>query len=316
MSANTGNPVVDAILNSTSNQEVREAMLLGSDLESSWNQSAVGDNGTSFGPFQMHIGGALTAAGGTPQDAENPSWAVNNWALQAYTNAVNSIPQSLWSSNPEQAAEQAAVAAESPAQSYFASQGTGTVDAKWSQTQAALKGQVSTSGAPGGASTTGLTIPGIIGQLFDPLGNLAGGLSGSDLSSAGILGSGIFEGQYTLFQWLLQQFGINNVKDFFIRAGLLLMGAVLIIIGISAIVKQPVSEVMSGGTESGDDESGPASPEASSPAPETSSPAKPGKTSPQSKGKKPKTLGLKTGAGKAAGEFGKSAEELGAVAVA
>src|SRR6266478_6072829 len=128
--ASTGNPVVDAILAGTSNAEIRDAMLVGSWLESRWSPTAVGDGGTSFGPFQMHIGGALTAAGGTPAQAQDPVWAVQHM-LGAYQSGVNSVPQSLWSSNPELAAEEAAVAAERPATSYINSQGQGLVDQSW-----------------------------------------------------------------------------------------------------------------------------------------------------------------------------------------
>jgi len=145
--------VVDAILNVTSNTEVREAMLLGSGLESGWRSNAVGDNNTSFGPFQMHIGGALTAAGGTPAEAENPTWAAQHM-LGAYESAVQSIPQSLWQSDPEQAAEQAAVRAERPQVSYYQSQGTARVNQWWASTKQALSGNV------GGTGTTGIPIPG------------------------------------------------------------------------------------------------------------------------------------------------------------
>lgn len=46
------------------------AMML---VESGGNNKAVGDNGTSFGLFQLHEGGMLTSAGLTPSQAYDPS---------------------------------------------------------------------------------------------------------------------------------------------------------------------------------------------------------------------------------------------------
>ena len=247
-SSNTGNPVVDAILNGTSNAEVREAMLLGSYLESTWSQTAVGDGGTSFGPFQMHIGGALTAAGGTPSDAENPAWAVQHM-MSSYVNGVNSVAASLWASDPEQAAEEAAVAAEKPLTSYYASQGQAKVDEAWNATQGALKGKVSTSGSPSsgsGTTTTGFDVSSIIGDIESAL---TGGLVGG--SSKGL--GGVFG---ALASWFTGQFGINNVKDFAIRFGLILMGGILVIIGISSLTRTAVTDVMGNDGNSGRSESG------------------------------------------------------------
>jgi hypothetical protein len=239
--ANTGNPVVDAILNGTTNVEVRDAMLVGSYLESGWSPTAVGDQGTSFGPFQMHIGGALTAAGGTPADAENPTWAVQNM-LAAYEQGVQSVDASLWSSNPELASEEAAVAAERPTESYIASQGQSRVDAAWSATQSALKGVVSTPGSPNGsgasATTTGVNIGSIMQQIEQ---GLLGGLGSTATGGATSSGLGGLFG--SLASWFLGQFGVNSVKDAAIRLGLILLGAILIIVGINAMVKMSISDV-------------------------------------------------------------------------
>jgi len=149
-----------AVLSATKNQEVREAMLLGSSLEGGWNPPyGVGDQGTSFGPYQMHVGGALTALGLSPTQAENAVTATKAM-LPSYTQAVNSISASLWKTNPEQAAEQAAVIAERPAQDYFSSDGTASVNAHWSNVQAALKGQSGTAGAPSGGGSSGTSTTG------------------------------------------------------------------------------------------------------------------------------------------------------------
>lgn len=132
------NDLLTAILNASKDQRVQESMLLGSSFEGGWNAPfPVGDQGTSFGPYQMHIGGALTSAGGTPSQAEDPTWATQHM-VSAYTNAVNQQPASLWQSNPELAAEQAAVAAERPAKSYLASHGQKTLDQHWQLVQGSV----------------------------------------------------------------------------------------------------------------------------------------------------------------------------------
>lgn len=205
----TGNSVVDAILAVTSNLQVREAMLLGSHLESGWSETAVGDQGTSFGPFQMHIGGALTAQGGTPSQAEDPTWAAQHM-LGYYESGVNSVPSSLWASDPEMAAEEAAVKAEGPATSYYNSQGQGAVDSAWAATKNALNGVVSSSGSPTGGSGTG------------------GGTGGTTTTSAisdfwsgfwnGILGSAAGPS--------------FSPVDALERLGLILLGGLLILLGI------------------------------------------------------------------------------------
>lgn len=249
--ASTGNPVVDAILAGTSNLEVREAMLVGSFLESGWSPTAVGDGGTSFGPFQMHIGGALTAAGGTPAQAEDPTWAVAHM-LAAYQQGVNSVSASLWASNPELAAEEAAVAAERPKVSYIQSQGQARVDQAFAATQNALKGIVSVPGSPSGgnsgpaAGTQNATLTGFDpASLPFPLNIIASvgaaGVSGGPISTN--VGLGIFGGTEGIIGWFLKQFGIDNLKDFLIRTGLIFMGGILIIIGVGAMTRETVTDV-------------------------------------------------------------------------
>lgn len=205
-STSTGNSVVDAILAVTSNLRVRQAMLLGSHLESGWNPTAVGDQGTSFGPFQMHIGGALTAQGGTPQQAEDPTWAAQHM-LGYYESGVNSVPASLWTSNPEQASEEAAVSAEGPATSYYNSQGQGAVDAAWTATQAALNGVVSSGGsAPGGTGGgNGVTTTSATGSFWSGFWNgLLGSAAGPSFSP------------------------VDGLE----RLGLIILGGLLILLGI------------------------------------------------------------------------------------
>lgn len=195
--------VPQAIMSVTPDPHIREAMLVGSYLETTWDPSSVGDHGTSFGPFQMHIGGELTAQGGTPSQAQDPTWAAQHM-LSAYTRGVARVPASLWSSNPEQAAEQAAVYAEVPAQDYYTTQGQTRVDEAWSATQKALGG--SFGSVPGGGLLSGLSVP---------------GTSSGDIVSA-----------------LLNLFGIPDIKEFSERAGLILFGGILIFVGLFVATKR------------------------------------------------------------------------------
>ncbi|MFE3776032.1 hypothetical protein [Streptomyces sp. NPDC059122] len=144
--------VVQAILDATKDPHVRESMLLGSRLESSWNPNAVGDNGSSFGPFQIHL---PAHPGVTAAQAQNPAWATR-YMLSAYQRGAAAQPESLWRSNPERAAEQAAVAAEAPAQSYYSGRGAETVHAAWRATVGALGGHAPAAGtSPGGGGGGG-----------------------------------------------------------------------------------------------------------------------------------------------------------------
>ena len=145
----TGGPppddVVDQILAQAPDPYTAEAMLLGSSLEGGWGPTfQVGDHGTSFGPFQMHEGGALTATGLTPGQASDPAQAVAAM-LPYYESATQAQGTGLWNTNPETAAEQAAVMAEKPGNAsgivpYFVSPGVATVNAKWNNVLAAIGG--------------------------------------------------------------------------------------------------------------------------------------------------------------------------------
>lgn len=319
--ASTGNPVVDAILAGTSNLEVREAMLVGSYLESGWSSTAVGDGGTSFGPFQMHIGGALTAAGGTPAQAENPTWAVQHM-LGAYEQGVNSVPSSLWSSNPELAAEEAAVAAERPRVSYIASQGQSKVDQAFAATQNALRGIVSSPGSPTGgnsgpASGTNATLTGFDpASLPFPLNIIASvgaaGVSGGPISTN--VGLGIFGGAEGIAGWFLKQLGIDNIKDFFIRTGLIILGGILIIIGVGAMTRETVSDVTEG---SGNGSASNAVPSSSNGTSSNTSQAKPAGTgtTPKPATRTPSTGNLKTGASPAVSAVERNAAVAGRAVV-
>jgi hypothetical protein len=238
------NPVVQAILAGSSNAEVREAMLLGSYMESGWVATAVGDGGTSFGPFQEHEGGAL--GNQTPAQAENPATAVAHM-LGSYTSAVNQVSQSLWSSNPELAAEQAAVLAERPAQSYIASRGQAAVNTGWQNTLAALSGSSSVSGAPatGGISTDAASIS-------------------NPLSPSSIISG------------LASALGVPSPADLAERFGLIVLGFALILLGLYLLVGEKTFKVIVPGAQ-----------QASDAVSNTKSPTKSkGKTATRSAGKK------------------------------
>lgn len=147
------NSVVEAILAKTTDPHTRLALLMGSRLESGWNAQSVGDNNTSFGPFQIHL---PAHPGVTVANAEDPTWAVN-YMFGEYSSGVAQVPASLWSSDPAQAAATAAYHAERPAVMYPAhTQGGGGYADVWSQVQSAAGGDISGGGgvAAGGPDQT------------------------------------------------------------------------------------------------------------------------------------------------------------------
>lgn len=226
------------VLADTKNLRTRQAMLLGAGLEGGWQSPyPVGDNGTSFGPFQLHQGGMLTSLGGTPQQADDPKWSVKAM-LPTYNNAVNQISDAKWKSDPESAAEQAAVIAERPAQDYFASRGRHTVDTVWSATQHTLKGKKSTGGMPpvdanltsaGGGGGSNVVLQGILNAILNSI--LPGGLVGSGIGSTGIGAA----------------FG-SSIKSDLERIGLVVFGGLLILVGLVILAAPAAKSVVSGAT--------------------------------------------------------------------
>lgn len=204
--ANNDNP--PAVLSATKNLRLREAMLLGSGLEGGWTSPyPVGDNGTSFGPYQMHEGGALTALGLTPAQAENARTATKAM-LPSYSNAVNQISPTLWQQDPEKAAEQAAVIAEAPAQDYYATHGNSGVNAVWKNTQNVLSGKNSLGGNPTQQGQTTSIITSLLGGLFGgAIGNIGG-----------------------------------DLRDWLERGGLIIFGAMLCLVGIWILAQPSVKK--------------------------------------------------------------------------
>jgi hypothetical protein len=213
-------PVPAAIMHTTTNLRTREAMMVGSHLEGGWYPPfPVGDQGTSFGPYQMHEGGALTSSGLTPSQAENPTRATKAM-LAAYEDAVNQISEQLWSSNPEKASEESAFLAERPAVDYYSSQGAGAVNSAWTDTQDVLHGKKSQGGMPTNASFTSgpplweAIIEGISGNPTG-LEQYAGNAATNNLGGLG--------GVWNFF---------SNPTDALERLGLIVFGAVIVIVGL------------------------------------------------------------------------------------
>lgn len=166
--------ILTAVTGATSDPHVIEAMLLGSNLESGWDPTAAGAG--SYGDFQLQLddGGY---AGVTVADADSPTFATDRM-LSQYTASVAEIPDALWTSNPEEAAEQAAYGAERPSVDYYQGQGTAKVNAAWTATQALLAGaptSAATAPLSGTGTTTGTTgtLTSFWGDITDPVGTAA-----------------------------------------------------------------------------------------------------------------------------------------------
>ncbi len=143
-------PVVDAILGETQDPSVREAMLLGSHLEGGWSPPfGVGDSGTSFGPYQIHL---PAHPGVSRQQAEDVGWSTD-FMWPSYVSGVLSVNPVEWIQSPEMAAEKAAFRAEAPLHIYHEARGQATVDAAWADTIAALRAAGQPLG-PGGAGAS------------------------------------------------------------------------------------------------------------------------------------------------------------------
>lgn len=128
-----GNPVVDAILGVSNDAHVRAAMLMGAQLESGMSTGAVGDNGNSYGPFQIYL---VAHPNVSASQAKDPGWA-SAFMLPAYQAGVNKVTPSLWTADPAKAAATAAYYAERPKVMYPESRFRGA----WSTVQAAMNGQ-------------------------------------------------------------------------------------------------------------------------------------------------------------------------------
>lgn len=142
--------VLSAILAATNDARVRASMVLGALLEGGSLGAGpfpAGDNGSSLGPFQIHL---PAHPGVSAAQAQDPAGATR-FMLGEYTGAAARVPASLWSSNPERAAEQTAMLAERPARDYYASR-PGAVQNAWPQVMSALSGKLPAAAEPPAAA--------------------------------------------------------------------------------------------------------------------------------------------------------------------
>lgn len=166
------NEVYDAIQRATTDPRVQLSMLLGSALEGGWGpRYGVGDSGMSFGPYQIHL---PAHPGVSAAQALDPVWATN-YMLPRYQAAVAQVPNSLWQSNPEAAAEQAAYLAERPKQIYHLARGQQTVDRAYRAATAVLTGKTPNlldlvkSGAGKAAGAAGRVVGGAAEAAAEPV---------------------------------------------------------------------------------------------------------------------------------------------------
>lgn len=175
MSQTSYPPVVSAILSQAPNQDVALSMLEGSYLESGWSSTAQNSIGAT-GPFQILL---PVHPNVSYAQATNPQIAtqlmLGGAITGGYISAVNQVGSAAFSSNPEQAAEEAAAIAEQGG-SYYATEGTAAVNAAYQAASAAMGGY--------GAAGPGGTAPGSNIGPATSAGSTSSGSSGSSPSGA------------------------------------------------------------------------------------------------------------------------------------
>ncbi|MGN6564137.1 MAG: hypothetical protein ACTHMU_15895 [Thermomicrobiales bacterium] len=201
-----------AIDAATSDPHVRTAMRLGALLEGGsydgpWD---VGDQGSSFGPFQIHL---PAHPGVTRAQAEDPTQAVL-FMLGEYQAAALRVPASAWAQDPATAAAQVVYYAERPAAMYPASR----IRQAWAVLSGGAPSPDPAGGAPGPA----------------PSGSVSGGAQPTS-------GGGLLD----LFGPLLDRLG---ARDTYIRLALVMVGGALVIAGVFLVIKQPATAVIQAAT--------------------------------------------------------------------
>lgn len=113
---------LEQTIDESSDPRVRAAMRAGAAMEGGFRDTGhgVGDNGKSFGPYQIYT----AVHNVTPEQASDPVFSTR-YMRPEYEAAVNKVPDSLWQSDPAQAAIQAAYLAERPATFYSQAQQQG-----------------------------------------------------------------------------------------------------------------------------------------------------------------------------------------------
>lgn len=148
--------VIDAINATAGNARVRLAMTMGAGLESTWTARIVNSIGAT-GPFQILLS---VHPGVSASQAEDPTFAAR-YMLGPYQAAVARVPDSLWNSDPKNAAALAAYYAEAPEAMYP----QGRIDAVWAAMGANRWGGGGTPGAPAAGGSSG----GVQPAIFNPL---------------------------------------------------------------------------------------------------------------------------------------------------
>lgn len=257
----TSTPFTQQVISQVSDPHVRLAMLTGAALEGGTygpgSSIGVGDNGHSFGYFQINL---PYHPGVTGAKARDPQFAVN-YMKGAYTAAAAQIPASLWQSNPEQAAEETAVKAERPAKSYYAARGQSAVDRAYNMAQGALGGPGVPGGSGGVAAPLGGNSPtapkpksatqapkagkkagggSLLNQIEGIPGDIAGaaGDVGNAAQSAASVPETLSKVSDTLFS-----------VSFWIRVAFIVVGAALVFIGTKALLSGNATQNPSSGGE-------------------------------------------------------------------
>lgn len=84
-------------------REAKGTLLATTLVESGGRLDAVGDSGSSFGPYQMHRGGRLTAAGFTPQQAMDP--VASTQAAWKEFSALRTADPGAWAARAQRPAD-------------------------------------------------------------------------------------------------------------------------------------------------------------------------------------------------------------------
>lgn len=223
--------VIPAIFGVTSDSRARTSMTFGAGLESGWSDTATNPSGAT-GPFQILL---PVHPDISFSQAEDPVTAAG-YMLPAYRAALNQVPSGLWGTNPEVAAERTVILAEQPGGPFpsgntptgYGSEGVDVVNQRWGQTTQFLTGAFN----PG--TNINLTAAGGFPPNVPGLGllnQLLLGPLGLFIKAPGQSGGGTFGAIGKVLNFL------SNPQDAMERIGLILFGAVLVIVGLYALAQ-------------------------------------------------------------------------------
>lgn len=126
-------------------------MLMGTHIESGWDNRAVGDG--SFGPYQIQDPGVIHP-NVTVAQAMNPAFSTN-YMLPEYKQSMRKVGALLWNSDPVAAAENVIFGAERPAERYRVYRGLPTVQRAFNESVEVMKSM----GISTDFKNTGLSLP-------------------------------------------------------------------------------------------------------------------------------------------------------------